>query len=127
VTGDRSTRREAPLEAAMVAAGSAIRLETRGRISGQPRGVTIGFVREPAGTLLVAASSEDSHWARNLLAEARCHVELGGSRMACRATPLAGAEAHGAVRELILKYGTPAERLGGGPAFRLHPDRGTPR
>ncbi len=111
----------------MVAAGGAIRLQTRGRLSGQPRGVTIGFVREPVGTLLVAASSEDTHWARNLLAEARCHVEMGGSTMVYLAVPLSGAEAHGAVRELILKYGTPAERLGGGPAFRLHPDSSGPR
>jgi hypothetical protein len=35
------------------------------------------------------------------------------------ATRLEGAEAHRAVVELILRYGTPAERLGRGPAFRL--------
>jgi hypothetical protein len=30
-----------------------------------------------------------------------------------------GENAHRAVRELILRYGTPAERLGQGPVFRL--------
>jgi hypothetical protein len=33
--------------------------------------------------------------------------------------PLAGAEANAGIVALILKYGTPAERLGRGPAFRL--------
>jgi hypothetical protein len=40
------------------------------------------------------------------------------------ATRLEPAEANRAVVELILKYGTPAERLGRGPAFRLRPAGG---
>ena len=35
------------------------------------------------------------------------------------AEPLAGADFAKAIRELILKGGTPAEQLGHGPAFRL--------
>ncbi|HET9850999.1 MAG TPA: hypothetical protein VFP56_00670 [Candidatus Limnocylindrales bacterium] len=35
------------------------------------------------------------------------------------AEPLEGPELHRAIRELILRYGTTAERLGRGPAFRL--------
>jgi len=35
------------------------------------------------------------------------------------AEPLDGAERNVAITALILKYGTPAERLGRGPAFRL--------
>jgi len=34
---------------------------------------------------------------------------------------LEGVDAQRAVRELILKYGTPAERLGRGAAYRLRP------
>lgn len=100
--------------------GKAIVLEARGRHSGLPRRVTIGFA-ESGDDLLVAASSETTHWARNLEADPECHVELLGSRRACRAQRLAGVEAEAAVVALILKYGTPAERLGGGPAFRLSP------
>jgi hypothetical protein len=46
---------------------------------------------------------------------------LGGDRREMIATALDGPEAAAAVRGLILRYGTPAERLGRGPAFRLIP------
>ena len=69
--------------------------------------------------LLVAAASESTGWARNLDANPDCHVELRGARRRCRAQRLTGAEAEAAVVALILKYGTPAERLSGGPAYRL--------
>ena len=100
--------------------GKAIVLEAKGRRSGLPRRVTIGFA-ESGDDLLVAASSESTHWSRNLDAEPDCHVELRGVRRSCRAQRLTGADAEAAVVALILKYGTPAERLGGGPAFRLSP------
>jgi deazaflavin-dependent oxidoreductase (nitroreductase family) len=100
--------------------GKAIVLETTGRRSRLPRRVTIGFA-DSGDALLVAASSESTHWARNLEAEADCHVELRGVRSRWRAQRLTGPEAEAAVVALILKYGTPAERLSGGPAFRLSP------
>ena len=37
------------------------------------------------------------------------------------AEPLEAADHARAVRGLILRYGTPAERLGHGPSFRLRP------
>jgi hypothetical protein len=37
------------------------------------------------------------------------------------AEPLEGADHGRAIRGLILRYGTPAERLGLGPSFRLRP------
>ena len=101
--------------------GKVIRLETVGRRSGQTRSVTIGFVPDRDGSLLVAASSTATSWASNLRAEPACAVELGGVRLPFRATELGADERASAVRELILKYGTPAERLGAGPAFRLEP------
>jgi hypothetical protein len=76
-------------------------------------------VEEPDGSLLVAAGDPDSDWGRNLAADPHCFVSLGGDRRPATAEPLEGAEAARAVRELILRYGTPAERLGRGPAFRL--------
>lgn len=74
---------------------------------------------EPDGSLLVAAGSDDADWARNLFAEPRCRATLGGEAFEATAEPLEGAAFHGAIRDLILRYGTTAERLGHGPAFRL--------
>jgi deazaflavin-dependent oxidoreductase (nitroreductase family) len=99
--------------------GKVLRLETRGRASGRPVEVAIGYVQEPDGSVLVAAGSADADWARNLEAEPHCRVTLGDASWSAAAEPLEGPEAHRAVRELILRYGTPAERLGTGPAFRL--------
>jgi deazaflavin-dependent oxidoreductase (nitroreductase family) len=110
-----------PFEVGLTERGLTIRLQTRGRASGRPRWATIGFVEQPDGSLLVAASSADAHWARNLVADPRCSVERAGRHMACVAEPLSGPQAQEAVVGLILRYGTPAERLGGGPAFRLVP------
>lgn len=85
----------------------------------------VGFVEAPDGSLLVAASDTETHWALNLLAEPRCLVEREGDRLEHRAIPLDERDHHAAVAALIMKYGTPAERLGSGPAFRLVPDTPT--
>ncbi len=76
-------------------------------------------MREPGGSLLVSAGSGAAAWARNLLADPRCRVRIGDSEGAFEAIELVGAQHNRAVRELILRYGTPAERLGSGPSFRL--------
>jgi len=103
----------------LAAWGKVVVLETTGRRSGQPRRATVGFVTEPDGSLVVAASTPETQWALNLRADARCLVEREGARLAYRAQPLGEPERRAAVAALILKYGTPAERLGLGPAFRL--------
>lgn len=69
--------------------------------------------------MLVAAGSDDTDWGRNLFADPQCVVTVAGERWAGVAEPLEATEAALAVRELILRYGTPAERLGRGPAFRI--------
>ncbi len=102
-----------------MARGRVITLETQGRNSGLARDVTIGFVEASGDALLIAASSDTTHWALNLLAQPRCSVDLAGVRSERQAVPLRADELHAAVVALILKYGTPAERLGAGPAFRL--------
>jgi deazaflavin-dependent oxidoreductase (nitroreductase family) len=96
-----------------------VRLETVGRVSGRLQTVAIGYVEEPDGSLLVAAGSPETGWGRNLLARSDCRVTLGDETWPAIAEPLDGAAAALAVRELILRYGTPAERLGRGPVFRL--------
>jgi deazaflavin-dependent oxidoreductase (nitroreductase family) len=101
--------------------GKVARVRTRGRTSGRPVEVAVGYVEEPNGALLVAAGSADADWALNLDAEPRCSVDIGGRAGEFLAEALGGPERERAIRELILRYGTPAERLGAGPAFRLSP------
>ena len=105
----------------LAAWGKVVLLETTGRTSGAPRRTAVGFVEEPDGSLLVAAGSEATHWAANLLTDPSCHGTIGDVRRAYRAEELDDPERARAIRELILRYGTPAERLGSGPAFRLRP------
>jgi deazaflavin-dependent oxidoreductase (nitroreductase family) len=125
VTGHRDATGEPSLGAELTALGRTVTIQTTGRSSGLPRSVTIGFIDDGDGSLLVAASEDASHWARNLIAEPRCRVERAGAVQPYRAVRLEGPDAHAAVAALILKYGTPAERLGGGPIFRLVPSTST--
>ena len=101
--------------------GTVVRIVTRGRVTGRPSPVAVGFVEEPDGSLLVAAGDPDADWVRNLEADPRCHVTIGERSWDAVAEPLDRTGAARAVTELILRYGTPAERLGRGPAFRLGP------
>jgi hypothetical protein len=55
----------------------------------------------------------------NLAANPTCLVTIGEDTWTARARPLDGSEHAAAVRELILRYGTPAEGLGDGPSFEL--------
>ena len=110
-----------PLGEQLVGRGKAVAIETRGRVSGRTFVAAVGFIEEPDGSLLVAAGDPGSHWAANLRAEPRCVVRVGMLRAARVAEELDDAAKARAITELILKYGTPAERLGAGPAFRLRP------
>jgi deazaflavin-dependent oxidoreductase (nitroreductase family) len=101
--------------------GTVLLLETRGRRSGDPVTTAVGYVEQPDGSLLIAANDETSHWARNLLAAPACRVTREGRTAIYVAEPLEGDRRNAAVVDLILRYGTPAERLGAGPVFRLVP------
>ena len=107
------------MEDDLVAWGRTLRLETRGRVSGRTASAVVGFVDRPDGTLLVAAGSPDAGWALNLLDDPACRVTIGDAAWAAVARPLERDEHVAAVRELILRYGTPAENLGAGPSFEL--------
>lgn len=115
------SERDRSLEGDLTAWGKTIVLETIGRTSGRPRRVTLGFLAEESGAILVAASEDTSGWALNLMAEPSCYVERDGSRVPSRATMLSPDEGHSVIARLILKYGTPSEKLGRGPAFRVAP------
>jgi deazaflavin-dependent oxidoreductase (nitroreductase family) len=110
-----------PYGADLVAWGKALALTTTGRRSGRPAVAIIGYVEEADGTLLVAAGSPGANWAANLQFDPACRVRLGEATREATAVELDGADKARAVSGLILKYGTPAETLGAGPAFRLRP------
>ena len=111
------------MEDELVASGRFVRIETRGERTGLERAVTIGFVDDDTmpGAILVAATAPDAAWARNLLADPACHVRVGDRSFDAVAEPLERADHARAVRDMILRYGTPAEGLGRGPSFRLRP------
>jgi hypothetical protein len=84
----------------------------------------VGYVDQDDGSLLVAAGDESADWVLNLRAHPHCHATIGEDRAAYMAAELDDAGRAAAITSLILKYGTPAERLGRGPAFRLMPVAG---
>lgn len=83
--------------------------------------VAVGFVRDTDDSILVAAGEPDADWARNLLVEPHARVTIESRSFDAVAEPLDRTAAAAVVVDLILKYGTPAERLGRGAAFRLRP------
>jgi deazaflavin-dependent oxidoreductase (nitroreductase family) len=102
--------------------GKVALVDTRGRRTGRPARAAVGYVEEPDGSLLVAAGDPDADWALNLEADPACLVTIGERSGPFVAEPLADPERNAAIAGLIVRYGTPAERLGSGPAFRLRPD-----
>ena len=48
-------------------------------------------------------------------------IDVGERRFEAIAEPLGPPDHARVIRGLILRYGTPAERLGRGPSFRLRP------
>ena len=109
------------MEDDLVAWGRVARIETRGRRSGRMIPVVVGYVDSADGAIVVAATAPQAAWALNLLVEPRCRVTIGDETREAVARPLAGAEHAAAVRDLILRYGTPSEGLGSGPSFELTP------
>jgi deazaflavin-dependent oxidoreductase (nitroreductase family) len=91
------------------------------RISGRPVTTAVGFVEHEDGSLLVAAGGDQSDWALNLRVWPSVKVTIGELSATYTATEVDEHDRGSAVRDLILKYGTPAERLGRGPVFRLIP------
>lgn len=94
-------------------------VRTRGRLTGRDAMAVVGYAESPDGSLVVAAGEPDADWALNLVAEPVATVTIGELTADYRAREIEGAERAAAIGALILKYGTPAERLGRGPAFRL--------
>ena len=111
------------MEADLVASGRFARVETIGRRSGQPRAVTVGFVDDPVveDAVIVAAGEPGTAWAQNLIDQAACRVRIGDREFDAMAERFERGDHDRAIAAMILRYGTPAEGLGRGPAFRLRP------
>jgi hypothetical protein len=84
----------------------------------------VGYLEEPDGSILVAAG-ERAQWALNVFADPSVGVEVGERRFDAIAESLEATDHARTIRGLILRYGTPAERLGRGPTFRLRPVGGS--
>jgi deazaflavin-dependent oxidoreductase (nitroreductase family) len=111
-----------PVGEQLAAWGKVAMLETTGRKSGRPVQSAVGFIEEDDGSLLVAAGSDTADWVLNLRANPRCRATVGGRAVEFdQAVELEGDGRSATLVALILKYGTPAERLGRGPVFRLRP------
>jgi deazaflavin-dependent oxidoreductase (nitroreductase family) len=108
-----------PIAEELASWGKVLLLETRGRVSGAPLTVAVGFVERPDGSLEIAAGEPDADWALNLRTDPRCTVTIGDGRWGATANELEDQQRNAAIRDLILRYGTPSEGLGRGPAFAL--------
>lgn len=104
----------------MAAWGKVALLETIGRKSGKPVQSAVGFIDESDGSILVAAGSDKADWVLNLRANPHARATVGERTVEYeQAVELEGDERSATLVSLILKYGTPAEKLGRGPVFRL--------
>ena len=101
--------------------GKVALLETVGRTSGRPVQSAVGFIEEDDGSLVVAAGSDSADWALNLRFNPACRATVGERTAAYEAAEIEGDERSQGLVALILKYGTPAERMGHGSVFRLRP------
>ena len=100
-------------------------LTVPGRKSGEPRTTPLLCVPHEGGWL-VAGSNWGAPklpiWVLNLRANQRSRANVGDRTVEYgQAVELEGRERSATLVALILKYGTPAERLGRGPVFRLIP------
>ena len=109
-----------------MARGRVLRIATRGRVTGRTARAVVGFIARSDASLVISAGSPNASWALNVLSEPSCRVTLGHTTFRATATVLSAAEHAEAVRDLILKYGTPAEGLGSGPSFVIRPRRHGP-
>ena len=116
---------DADIGAQLAAWGKVAIVETRGRLSGNAARAAVGYLEEPDGSLLVAAGAPDADWALNLESRPSCVVTIGDTTAPFVAEPVEDVERNAAIAGLILRYGTPAERLGRGPVFRLRPAPGS--
>lgn len=91
-----------------LAAQSVCDLETVGRRSGQPRRIEVWFAADPQRVriYLLAGGRYEAHWVRNVMANPRVLVQIGGHLFVGEAHVIEGTPGERSARELVgAKYG----------------------
>lgn len=86
-----------------MAGRSVLILTTRGRRSGEPRSVVLGYARTGDRFVVIASGNgapDDPAWYRNVLASPDVIVEIEGDRFEARASTLSGPD-RGRAAELV--------------------------
>ena len=83
------------------AADRVCHLQTIGRTSGRPRTIEIWFATDGARIYLLAGGGDRAHWVRNLRADPRVRVRIGGRTVAGAARMIEGEEREGLARRLL--------------------------
>ena len=87
------------------AGDSVCHLQTTGRTSGRPRTIEIWFATDGDRIYLLAGGRDRAHWVRNLLADSRVRIRIGGRTLTGRAQVIEDEErAIPARRLLAAKY-----------------------
>ena len=83
------------------ATDSVCHLQTIGRTSGRPRTIEIWFATDGERIYFLAGGRERAHWVRNLVAEPRVRVRIGGTTLEGNARVIAGSEREALARRLL--------------------------
>ena len=76
-------------------------LQTVGRTSGQPRTIEIWFATDGERLFLLSGGRDRAHWVRNLRANPRVRIRLGGRSLDGTARIIEGQERDQAAREML--------------------------
>ena len=91
-----------PAEVLAAHAGDAVcHLQTTGRSSGRPRTIEIWFATDGARLYLLAGGRHGAHWVRNLIADPRVRVRIGGRTLEGTARVSEGTERESLARRLL--------------------------
>ena len=76
-------------------------LQTVGRTSGQPRTIEIWFATDGERLFLLSGGRDRAHWVRNLRANPRVRIRLGGRSLDGTSRTIEGQERDQAAREML--------------------------
>ena len=80
---------------------SVCHLQTIGRVSGRPRTIEIWFATDGERVYMLAGGRHRAHWVRNLVADPRVRVRLGGESLTGAARVIEGQEREAVARQLV--------------------------
>lgn len=76
-------------------------LQTTGRTSGRPRTIEIWFATDGDRIYLLAGGRHRAHWVRNLVADPRVRLRMGGRTLEGNARVIEGSERETLARHLL--------------------------